>query len=194
MYLYWIPLGAGDHVVRVSGRIYEALTALVRWRRPCALYHSALEVVVGEGRYVIEVTPIPAGAGPGERGVVAEGPVGDRLLGRARLFRYEVRRWAGGVIPDVSYAVEVAKVADEAALAERILDLVPSVPTLVWGRDQLGAKDMWNSNSVTSWALASAGVDLAGVHPPAGGRAPGWDAGLVAARRGAQPHRRSRAA
>ena len=181
VYLYWIPLGAGEHVVRVCGKVFETLSAAVQRRRPCDLYHSALEVVVAQDRFVIEVTPIPAGDA-GDRGVVGEGPVGDRLLGRFRLFRYEIRRWPQGVIPDVSYAVDVARVAG-ATPAGRILDLVPSVPMLVWGRDELGAGDMWNSNSVTSWLLARAGVDLSGIGPPAGGRAPGWDAGLVAARR-----------
>jgi hypothetical protein len=42
--LYWIPLGAGAHVVRVSGKVYEALTALIGRRPRCALYHTALEV------------------------------------------------------------------------------------------------------------------------------------------------------
>lgn len=181
VYLYWIPLGAGEHVVRVSGKAFEALTSVVQRRRPLDLYHSALEVIAPQGRFVIEMTPIPAGD-TGDRGVVAEGPVGLRLLGRFRLFRYEIRRWPGGVIPDASFAAGAARVADVAP-GIRILDLAPSVPTLVWGRDQLGAKDMWNSNSVTSWLLAGAGVDVSEIRPPAGGRAPGWDAGLVAARR-----------
>jgi hypothetical protein len=180
VYLYWIPLGAGAHVVRVSGRIFEALSALVQHRPACDLYHSALEVVGPQGRVVIEVTPIPAGS-TGDRGVVGEGPVGARMLGRARLFRYEIRRWAEGVIPDMSHAVEVAQVAGDGAAAQNIVELVPSVPRLVWGRDELGAGDMWNSNSVTSWLLTSAGVDLSGLRPPAGGRAPGWDAGILAA-------------
>lgn len=132
-----------------------------------------------QDRFIIEVTPIPAGAA-GDRGVVGEGPVGDRLLGRFRLFRYEIRRWPQGVIPNVSYAVEVTRVADVTS-ALRILDLVPFVPALVWGRDELGAGDMWNSNSVTSWLLARAGVEVSELGPPVGGRAPGWDAGLVAA-------------
>lgn len=181
VYLYWIPLGAGDHVVRVCGKVFETLSAGVQRRRPCDLYHSALEVVVSQDRFIIEVTPIPAGDA-GDRGVVGEGPVGDRLLGHFRLFRYEIRRWPQGVIPDVSHAVEMARVAD-VTRARRILDLVPSVPTLVWGRDELGAGDMWNSNSVTSWLLARAGIDVSGIGPPVGGRAPGWDAGLVAAHR-----------
>lgn len=181
MYLYWIPLGAGTPVVQVCGKVFEALSAGVQRRRSSDLYHSALEVVVPQDRYIIEVTPIPAGAA-GDRGVVGEGPVGDRLLGHFRLFRYEIRRWPQGVIPDVSYAVQVTRVADVTP-GLRILDLVPSVPTLVWGRDELGTGDMWNSNSVTSWLLARAGVDVSELGPPAGGRAPGWDAGLVAAGR-----------
>ena len=28
--LYWLPLGAGGHFVRLNGRIYEALAARVR--------------------------------------------------------------------------------------------------------------------------------------------------------------------
>jgi hypothetical protein len=42
---------------------------------------------------------------------------------------------------------------------------------------------MWNSNSVISWALVRAGVIDAAGSPPAGGRAPGWDAGVAVARR-----------
>jgi hypothetical protein len=32
--LYWIPLGAGAHVVRVSGRIYEGLKGFLEDRFP----------------------------------------------------------------------------------------------------------------------------------------------------------------
>ena len=42
---------------------------------------------------------------------------------------------------------------------------------------------MWNSNSVTAWLIACGGMDTESIHPPTGGRAPGWHAGLVAARR-----------
>jgi hypothetical protein len=42
---------------------------------------------------------------------------------------------------------------------------------------------MWNSNSLTSWLVACSGLDAARVELPAGGRAPGWDAGLVVAGR-----------
>jgi hypothetical protein len=69
------------------------------------------------------------------------------------------------------------------AAAHRVLDAVAAAPTPVWGRDELGAGEMWNSNSLISWALEGAGVAAGAIRAPAGGRAPGWDAGLVVARR-----------
>ena len=51
---------------------------------------------------------------------------------------------------------------------------------------------MWNSNSLISWLLVGAGVDTEQIQPPAGGRAPGWDAGLVVAQRGGAPMRAKR--
>jgi hypothetical protein len=69
-------------------------------------------------------------------------------VGRFRLFRYEVRRWRDGVIPDVAEAVESPQVVSaDPENARRILELVPKVPTLVWGRDELDTGEMWNSNS-----------------------------------------------
>jgi hypothetical protein len=64
-----------------------------------------------------------------------------------------------------------------------VLDLVAQVPTPVWGRDELATGDMWNSNSVIAWVIARSGIDTEAIKPPAGGRAPGWQAGLVVARR-----------
>jgi hypothetical protein len=51
-----------------------------------------LVVIVPDGRFVIEMTPVPDRRGQ-QRGVVAGGAVGSRWLGRFRLFQYEVRRW-----------------------------------------------------------------------------------------------------
>lgn len=181
--LYWIPLGAGAHVVKISGKLFEALSALVQRRERCDLYHSALEVTVPEGRFVIEQAPIPDRDGE-QRGVVAEGPVGMRWAGRFRIFRYEIRRWRGGSIPDIRAAIaSPIRLADDLPTARRILDLLPSIPTPVWGRDEFHTGEMWNSNSVISWVLARSGVDIASVHPPPGGRAPGWHAGSVIATR-----------
>jgi hypothetical protein len=181
--LYWIPLGAGAYVVRLSGKLYEAITAFIARRPRGALYHTALEVGGADGRFVIESAPIRDDEGP-ERGVVAEGPVGTTWAGRFRLFRYEIRRWREGSIPDANEAVSSpVRVANDLARAQRVLDLVPSVPIPVWGRDELHTGDMWNSNSLISWLLVRAGVDTDNLKPPPGGRAPGWDAGLVVARR-----------
>jgi hypothetical protein len=43
---------------------------------------------------------------------------------------------------------------------------------------------MWNSNSVIAWLLADAGLPAEQLHPPPGGRAPGWWAGVSLARGG----------
>ncbi len=181
--LYWLPLGAGGHFVRLNGRVFEAAVSRFEQRPACDLYHSALEIRVPEGRFVIEQTPVPDGHGA-RRGVAAGGAVGARWAGRFRIFRYEVRRWRDGVIPDIGEAVDSPRqLTDDSDCARRVLDLVPSLPTPVWGRDQLAAGEMWNSNSVISWLLASAGLHPESIQPPDGGRAPGWHAGLVVARR-----------
>jgi hypothetical protein len=181
--LYWLPLGAGGHSVRLNGRVFEAVAARIQRRPACDLYHSALVVRVPEGGFVIEQAPVPNGNGA-ERGVVAEGAVGSRWAGRFRLFRYELRRWRDGVIPDVSEAVDSPlRLADDPGMSQRILDLVPDVPTPVWGRDELGAGEMWNSNSFISWLIARSGLDAESIPVPQGGRAPGWHAGIVVARR-----------
>jgi len=181
--LFWIPLGAGAHVVQVSGRAYEALAALKERRARCDLFHSALEVTVPDGRFVIEQAPVPDHNGD-QRGVVAEGPVGAKWAGRLRIFRYEIRCWRDGVIPDVRASVESpVRLSDDPAAARRVLDALPTIPTPVWGRDQLATGEMWNSNSVVSWVLTRAGIDVTTAHMPPGGRAPGWHAGAVVAAR-----------
>jgi hypothetical protein len=185
--LYWLPLGAGGHFVRLNGRMYEAIAARLAHRTPRDLYHSALEVRTPDGRYVIESAPVGPSDGP-DRGVVGEGPVGARWAGRFRIFRYELRFWRDGIIPDVAEAVESPRhLSGEVDTARKLLALGPSVPVPVWGRDELKAGDMWNSNSIVAWLLESSGLDAAAIRPPAGGRAPGWNAGIVAARRRRAP-------
>jgi hypothetical protein len=180
--LYWIPLGAGARVVRTSGRIYESVAARLQHRTRSDLYHSALVARLPEGSYFVEMTPIPAAAG--DRGVVGHGAVGDHRLGRFRVFRYEIRRWRDGGIPDLGFAVAspIHLTGDENVVREA-LDCVEHVPTPVWGRDELGAGEMWNSNSVVSWVLEQCGLLAAAGEPPGGGRAPGWHAGIEVARR-----------
>ncbi len=181
--LYWLPLGAGGHSVRLNGRIFEAVVARLEKRSAKDLYHSALAVRVPEGEFVIEMAPIPDGNGA-LRGVVAEGAVGSRWARSLRIFRYEIRRWRDGVIPDVDEAVDSPqRLTDNRFLVQRVLELVPDVPTPVWGRDELQAGEMWNSNSVISWLIAGSGLGVEAVHLPDGGRAPGWRAGVVVAYR-----------
>ncbi len=180
--LYWLPFGAGGHSVRLNGRVFESVVARLERRSPLSLYHSALEVRVGEGRFVIEMAPVALSGG--DRGVVSEGAVGVGWAGRFRLFRYEIRRWRDGVIPDVAEAVESPRrLTDDLGLAERMFALVPTVPTLVWGRDAAHAGEMWNSNSLTSWLIARTGLPVESIHPPPGGRAPGWRSGVFVADR-----------
>lgn len=179
--LYWLPLGAGGHVVRRCGRIYEAVVARRERRGRLPLFHAALRVDVGTGCVAIEQAPA-WGDGAGTD-VVAGGPVGSRLLGRLRLFRYEVRCRRDGVIPDAADAVEPPRrLSDDPEVARRVLALAAEAPTPVWGRDELGLGEMWTSNALVAWLLVRAGLSSEGLGP-VGGRAPGWAAGLSWARR-----------
>ena len=183
--LFWLPLGAGDTsgLVRSSGWAFEAAVAHHQRRERRDLYHSALEVHLDGARFVIEMTPVWQ-THSADRGVVCEGPVGLAWLGGSRLFRYEVHCWNGGVIPDLAEAVNSPqRLSSDRAVAQRVLDLVATFPNCTWGRDELHAGEMWNSNSLTSWLLAKSGHETAGIAPPPNGRAPGWSAGLVTAER-----------
>src|ERR671934_2151771 len=178
--LYWLPLGAGGHFVRMNGRIYEALAAWRNKRARYKLYHSAMVVTLPSGKFVIEQAwPIPRGDRK-LRGVVSEGPVGTRRTRFARFLRYEIRRWPDGVISDIDEASPVC-LSGDVVVAARILELVSEVPTPVWGRDELRTGEMWNSNSLISWLIARTGLDVDAIYPPTGGRAPGWHAGVVVA-------------
>lgn len=186
--LYWIPLGAGGWFVKRNGRAFEALVARRQHRAPQELYHSALEVHAPQGRFTIEQTPVAPGDASA-RGVVAGGAVGARWAGRFRIFRYEIRCWRDGEIPDVHEAVDSPRrLATDDATARRLLQLAVEVPTPTWGRDELGAGEMWNSNSIIAWLLVKAGMNLDGVKPPNGGRAPGWQAGRAVAGRALPAH------
>jgi hypothetical protein len=183
IYLYWIPLGSGGTgFVAMNGRIYEAIEARLTRRSRLDLYHTALEVRLPDGRFIVEMMwPSPSGD-PTSRGVVAGAPVFARWLSLTRVFRYEVRCWRDGVLPDAGDAVGGPRLLSrDLETARRLLALTSTVPGLVWGRDESDVGDMWNSNSVVSWLLARSGVSMESVAPPRGGRAPGWEAGLAVA-------------
>jgi hypothetical protein len=180
--LLWIPLGEGGWFVRFNGRVWEAAQARRHHRAPLELYHTALEVSLPDGRYVVEnAWPIPDLDGS-SRGVVCEGPVFSRRLRRLRALRYEVRCWPEGTIADASWAIGgPRRVSDDAETAQQVLAVLSSMPPRVWGRRVPEADDMWNSNSTISWALTRCGVEAAALCPPPRGRAPGWDAGVCVA-------------
>jgi len=183
VYLFWIPLGAGGSgFVRFNGRVYEMVRSRLERRPARDLYHTALRVELPEGGYIVETMwPRPDREGDG-RGVVADGPVFASWLGFTRIFRYEVRSWRDGVLPDAAEAVGGPRlVISDVEVSRSLLDQAGSVPRLVWGRDEAGVGDMWNSNSVISWLLTRSGVDIETVTAPSAGRAPGWDAGIALA-------------
>ena len=181
--LYWIPLGAGGHSVRLNGIVYEAVSAAIQRRRRLDIYHCALQIRVASGRYAVEMTPVPDDRG-WERGVVVHGAVGTKWAARFRIFRYEVRRWCDGIIPDLQYAPGgPIRLTDDAVVATHVLEQLALVPALTWGRDESEVGEMWSCNSIISWVLTRAGVDTKGISLPAGGRAPGWNAGIAIATR-----------
>lgn len=97
-------------------------------------------------RFVIEQAPIRPSSAAG-RGVVGEGAVGSRVAGRFRLFRYEVRRWRDGVIPDIAEAVESPHPPQHRCRLRAAAARVGATSAdPVWGRDELHAGEMWNSN------------------------------------------------
>ena len=188
--LYWIPLGAGGRCVRFNGRVFEAVEAARQQRPRCDLYHAALVVDCNGADHTIEVAPSPDGD-EASRGVVGTGAVGSRHIGWLRLFRYEVRCCRGGSIPDLAEAMGgPRRLTSDPRVAHRLLDLVATVPRPVWGRDELKAGEMWNSNAVIAWLIVSAGLSTDHLRPPPHGRAPGWDAGLAVARRNGAPKQR----
>jgi hypothetical protein len=184
--LFWLPLGAGGHFVRWNGRIYEWFSALREQRDTVDLYHCGLMLCLDDTTYAVEMGPV-WNVPDQDRGVLCEGPVGSKRLRRFRAFRYEVRCWPGGRIPDVTEAVDSPlRTTEDPPRVAAVLRVLKEVPTLTWGRDELGAGEMWNSNSVVAWALARSGHDMDAIRSPERGRAPGWGAGLVLADRTAQ--------
>lgn len=144
--------------------------------------HTALVVTTESGRIIIECAWPSPDAELTERGVLVVGPVFSRFLGRIRTFRYEVRCWRDGVIPDLEYAVASVRLSGDLDTADRVVAAAASVPANCWGRDELNSGEMWNSNSVISYVLGMAGIAVVDIEPPPGTRAPGWTSGIAAAR------------
>jgi hypothetical protein len=82
---------------------------------------------------------------------------------------------------DAGEAVESPqRLSDDTEHARRLLELVPEMPTPVWGRDELETGEMWNSNSFISWLITRSDLDVdtvrlpRAVAPPVGTRALCW--------------------
>jgi hypothetical protein len=91
--------------VRLNGIVYEALSlASIGAARVTSTTRRSTSGLRG-GRFVIEMTPVRAGGGT-KQDIVALGAVGSRRGSRFPIFRYEIRRWRDGYIPDVAEAVE----------------------------------------------------------------------------------------
>lgn len=169
--------------MRINGIVFERVSAVLARRTASDLYHSALTVDLDGTRHAIEMAPVLPDAGL-DRGQALTGPVGTRWAGRLAIFRYEVRCWPGGEIPDIDESVDSPRLLTESRdTAAELLTRLPQVPPLTWGRDELGVGEMWNSNSVVSWLIERCGMDATAIVPPAGGRAPGWRAGVAVAKR-----------
>ncbi|HEU4319637.1 MAG TPA: hypothetical protein VFS66_06110 [Acidimicrobiia bacterium] len=182
--LHWIPVGAGGNgAVTLNARLYERVHA---WhdRRPArTLLHTALEIYVDGTHTVVECAWPSPNSDTQSRGVVGEGPVFARWLGRFRPFRYEIRFWKDGLISDRAYATDVTELVADREIVMQARDWVSRVPLSTWGRDDLDVGDMWNSNSVVAYVLAGAGFDVIELASTVAGRAPGLLAGVVAAGR-----------
>ncbi len=178
--LYWIPVAAGtSRFQRASLRCWEAFEAARARRARAILYHSALKLRCSSGETsTLELTPaflkstVPA---------IATGPVGIHAAGRLRLFRYQLLCLPTERLPDEEWAGSPVQLAGDCATVDRVFELMPQIPRHVWGRRVRGTREMWTSDSVVSWLLIEAGIDLSSIAPPAGGRAPGWDAGIALA-------------
>ncbi|MEZ4481007.1 MAG: hypothetical protein R3B97_07590 [Dehalococcoidia bacterium] len=181
--LYWMPVGAGTSgFQQASLRFWESIEAahvltvhaLGSFIRRSSLRSPGGRVHAGTDASIRRRPP-----------PLATGPVGIRGADRIRLFRYQLRRVPGETLPDEEWAEgEPIHLTGDCDAVRRIVALAPSTPPHVWGRRVRGTKEMWTSDSVISWLLRSAGIDLSKVAIPPGGRAPGWSAGIALAATG----------
>ena len=183
--LFWLPLGAGGYSVRLNGRVFEAVAARVQHRSARDLYHAALEFrlpLVGGSSSSRHPSRTRTAS---ERGVVVEGPVGARWAGRVRSVPVRSSPLARGRDPRRSGGRRQSAAAQPPIRSshKRSGTTYRKLPTPVWGRDELRTGEMWNSNSIISWLITRSGLRVESIRPPTGGRAPGWHAGIVVARR-----------
>ncbi len=173
-----------------SSHRHRPVLAATRRRRPLrSLERTRLRVVCGTARWARALRPLPLGtAGLPFRGAVRHRAGAGVARGRGAWRRRRRRGRRSSVGAPRALPLRgpmLARTADprHRDCARRLLELVPEVPKPVWGRDDLHAGEMWNSNSTISWLIARSGLDVESIALPRDGRAPGWQAGIVIARR-----------
>lgn len=177
--LYWIPVGAGTTLQRLTLRIYEGVAARLGRRARLELVHGGLVGRHNGRAFTLEL--MPAQRGPNLRHEVV-GPVGVQLAGRLRMFRYQVCLQPNEALPDQGWAVQPpVRLTSDAMVVSRIQSWSHAVPAFTWGRRRPGHPEMWTSDSSLAWILVRAGIDAGAITLPAGCRAPGWSAGLAEA-------------
>jgi hypothetical protein len=181
--LYWLPVGAGTKgpFQQWSLWLWEGIDAAVHRRPRAKLVHSALKLGLDAERFVVELSPAFAGE---LKPPAMTGPVGFRGADRLRFFRYQLRCLHADQLPDEAWVVQPpSRVSEDREVVARLLALTAKVPAHTWGRRAPGTSQMWTSDSSISWLLEQAGLDVSRLGPPPGSRAPGWFAGIEAARR-----------
>jgi len=177
--LFWLPVGAGTHFQRASLIAYDWLLAHIARRPRAAFVHAALKVRLEGRTHTLELMPVPRRQ---ETAPLITGPVGLRIAGRLRMFRYQLLCQEASTLPDERWAIESPNVIGRgAAFAETILSIAAQVPAHTWGRRVAGTTEMWTSDSAISWLLCRAGVDIREINPPSQTQAPGWAAGIQVA-------------
>lgn len=182
--LFWLPLGAGGHSVRVNGKVYEALLARAQRRASRDLYHAAL------------VAELPDGHPLSRSGPSGTGSPAPPIAARWCRARSACVRWAVAVVP-----LRGAALAGRSHPGPRVRRGRPASShrrrgrrtTCPRRRDRRAGADLGPRRARArgdvelqlrhTWVLVRAGLDPSEVQPPSSGRAPGFDAGLAAARR-----------
>ena len=143
--------------MRLNGRIFEAVGRGLEQRDRVRPLPLRMVVRVPEGEFVIEQAPVGterelAASSPkapvGSRWARADSdlPLRDPPLARWR----DPGRRRGGRQPaaaDRGFPLRAGRARSCA-----------NVPMPVWGRDELGTGEMWNSNSVVAWLIARSGL------------------------------------
>jgi len=137
-----------DEIGRIAGRTTEAARQLASRARRRVREAPSPDVDLPRQRRVVDAFLSAARAGNME-GLLA-------VLDPDVVFRTDA-----GARP-----VDAAPVHGAPAVAARVLATAPRFAHLGRPRDEIVAGEMWNSNSVVAWLLATAGLPADRLHPP----------------------------